>query len=397
MRIQVRSRSRYGMHFVQLTLLQTEAWLGTTSSEAVQMYGCPGSHKSNLDNGKRCPQSASSRAAVRCCHPSQRAPCSSVCDGSGLRPRTTINTLKATLAEAEAECAAHGLRLCTSTELEQEWCCATGCGMDHVRVWAADRSVCRGTNISRGHEWATERWVPRAAVSKCTAARPDDDAVVVVRTKHAFHMAVYKRNDGVSSKVREQGTFERDLFSLLLPFAEPEGYTASGTLFVDIGANLGWWSFRMASRGHAVVAFEPFASNLRLQNLTRCLNPHLAARINTLAHGLSDRPASCRLYQLRRGANANFGDTHTVCSHPSETQASTLEARGMMVLGTTHAKRLDDVVSTAMLAARKVVKMVRAAVAPTPPQYRSLHHNHATTTHTSSFTLPRPSAGRRGI
>ena len=308
------------MHFVQLTLLQ--AWLGTASSEAIQMYGCPGSHKSNLGHGKQCSQSANSRAAVRCCHPSQLAPCSSVCDGSGLKPRTSINTLKATLAEAEAECEAHGLRLCTSTELEQEWCCATGCGMDHVRVWAADRSVCRA-NISRGHEWATERRVPRAAVSKCTAARPDD-AVVVVRTKHAFQIAVYKTGDGVSRKVQEQGTFERDLFSLLLPFAEPEGYTASGTLFVDIGANLGWWSFRMASRGHAVVSFEPFASNLRLQNLTRCLNPHLAARINSLAHGLSDRPASCRLYQLRRGYNANFGDTHTVCSHPSETQASTL-------------------------------------------------------------------------
>ena len=272
-----------------------------------------------------------------------------------MKPRTTSNTLEATLAAAEAECAAHGLRLCTSTELNQEWCCATGCGMDNVRVWAADRCTDLGTNTSR-RQWAAERNSPRPAVGECTATSPDD-AVQVVRTKHGFHMAIYKADDGVSSQVRAHGTFERGLFSLLLPFAEPETKPPFSTWFVDIGANLGWWSFRMASRGHAVVAFEPFASNLRLQNLTRCLNPDLAVRITTHEHGLSDRHAKCRLYQRPKGGAANYGDTHTVCSHPSETQASTLETRAMVVLGSTHVKRLDDVVSPALLAARKVVKM----------------------------------------
>ena len=76
------------------------------------------------------------RGVVRCCGgPLQQ--CTSVCQGGtrgGADTQTCIMAGYATLAEAEAECALHGRRLCTVLEHDAR-CCSTGCHYDQNAVW----------------------------------------------------------------------------------------------------------------------------------------------------------------------------------------------------------------------------------------------------------------------
>ena len=78
------------------------------------------------------------------------------------------------------------------------------------------------------------------------------------------------------------------------------GASSSGTSFVDIGANVGWYSFMYAQHGYEVLAVEPMTANRALINATMCKNPDVASRISVVAAALTDKatsgaPASLRL------------------------------------------------------------------------------------------------------
>ena len=55
----------------------------------------------------------------------------------GMKPLIASDGLRASHADAVAECSAHGMRLCSSAELD-ELCCQTGCNMDAALVWTSD-------------------------------------------------------------------------------------------------------------------------------------------------------------------------------------------------------------------------------------------------------------------
>ena len=87
-----------------------------------------------------------SLAAVRCCGP--RRECESVCRRDALETcaRTGIDGHLTSFAEAGAECAAHGRRLCTRRELDDGNCCRAGCNMDGVLVWSSDECTSIAAN-----------------------------------------------------------------------------------------------------------------------------------------------------------------------------------------------------------------------------------------------------------
>lgn len=55
-----------------------------------------------------------------------------------LRPLTLAQWQRATHEEAEAECRAHNMRLCTARELVDGACCDTACPLDVAVVWTGD-------------------------------------------------------------------------------------------------------------------------------------------------------------------------------------------------------------------------------------------------------------------
>jgi FkbM family methyltransferase len=109
----------------------------------------------------------------------------------------------------------------------------------------------------------------------------------------ALQLYVHGDNDQcISRRIREQGIWEPIETSLVLRWLRP------GDVFVDVGANIGYFSLLAASvvgpQG-AVFAFEPDPDNYRLLLANAKLN-QLAERLTAIEAALSDADGEGRLY-----------------------------------------------------------------------------------------------------
>lgn len=67
-------------------------------------------------------------------------------------------------------------------------------------------------------------------------------------------------------------------------------------IFVDVGANIGYFSLIAAKYGESVLAFEPSPRTMRYLNRNLELNPTLAAKVLVYNIGLSDHAGDANLY-----------------------------------------------------------------------------------------------------
>ena len=104
----------------------------------------------------------------------------------------------------------------------------------------------------------------------------------------------------VSRTLRETGMWEPFESHLVLQLLAP------GSVFVDAGANIGYFTLLAASavgESGAVFAFEPEPENFRLLEASVAFNG-LGDRVNAIMAGLADRETEGRLYLSRD----NLGD-----------------------------------------------------------------------------------------
>ena len=80
------------------------------------------------------------------------------------------------------------------------------------------------------------------------------------------------------------------------------------SLFVDIGANVGWHTLLALSLGHTVIAFEPMAANVKLLKHGLCLNPGLGDNLELHEVALTDM-SDCTI----GSAADNTGDGILLC------------------------------------------------------------------------------------
>ena len=133
-----------------------------------------------------------------------------------------------------------------------------------------------------------------------------------------FDMFVYAASsdvrDIVSESISSTGSWERGDTEKLMPVLphddeELHGEKIDGSwrkkgVFLDVGANVGWFSMVALNLGHEVIAFEPFESNVELMCALLGENFHLHQL------GLDFKPRRRELFQQR---HVNIGDTHSVC------------------------------------------------------------------------------------
>lgn len=127
----------------------------------------------------------------------------------------------------------------------------------------------------------------------------------------SWKMAVYseKADRWLSSAICSQGFWE---------FRHPTGMgikenASEGMVLLDIGANIGWYTFMFAAHGHRVIAVEPMTSNRDLMHATLCQNPELKNNVHILAAALTDsakRGQTCSILS----AKTNSGDGILACS-----------------------------------------------------------------------------------
>ena len=131
----------------------------------------------------------------------------------------------------------------------------------------------------------------------------------------SFPMAVLSSEDLVSREIKTRGFWEIRTPSELLRLANMPNATIPlpGT-FVDIGANLGFYSLLFAQHGYEVLAMEPMLLNRKAIEASLCMNPTLAARVTLLPYALG---ASATARCVVRADDRNAGNGKLTCS-PSE-------------------------------------------------------------------------------
>ena len=171
-----------------------------------------------------------------------------------------------------------------------------------------------------------------------------------------FDMFVYAASSGVrdivSESISSNGSWERgdtEKLMSLLPHDEAlhgekiDGSARKKGVFLDVGANVGWFSMVALNLGHDVIAFEPFESNVELMcaSLGDTMSS-LGENFHLHQLGLDFKPRRCELFQQR---HVNIGDTHSVCD--DKTRAHFL-GNGYASLGWMNTTTLDDALLTGL-------------------------------------------------
>ena len=102
--------------------------------------------------------------------------------------------------------------------------------------------------------------------------------------------------------------------------SDPMGSEESQRLFVDVGANIGWFTLSLAAAGCRVAAFEPLQHNALALRTSLCRNAGLMPpeRVRMYALGLGESAQHCAVYSASR----NVGDGHVVCRSEEEVAAA---------------------------------------------------------------------------
>jgi FkbM family methyltransferase len=125
-----------------------------------------------------------------------------------------------------------------------------------------------------------------------------------VRDEYAFRQSKFVRNplgfqfSGHAAMCA--GTFETQ------EVAELKALLEGADVFVDVGANIGYFSCLAASLGKHVVAVEPLAANLRFLLANISMN-HWESQVEVFPVGVSDRFGVAKFYGAGTGASLNEG------------------------------------------------------------------------------------------
>ncbi|CAG9466766.1 unnamed protein product [Pedinophyceae sp. YPF-701] len=154
----------------------------------------------------------------------------------------------------------------------------------------------------------------RGAFDAAQETYPDLDQASARQAMKGVVMALYGAGkDAVSDAIRTHAQWEEGNIAVLQRMLRNvEALEGVRPTFVDIGANLGWFTFRHLSQGYRVVSFEPMKSNLAALLTTHCLTGprHLHRNMHTvIAVGLSDSKQDCRLVSEEH----NVGDGILEC------------------------------------------------------------------------------------
>ena len=151
----------------------------------------------------------------------------------------------------------------------------------------------------------------------CRTVQPEDQTARLVPISFhnlAFSIFLYKSHDYVSTWILKKGSWESRTSSMVLEVLE-EACSAleipkETAVFLDIGANIGWYSLLLAAAGHSVISFEPMQANEKLFRRSICSNFDFQQRLTYHTDTLSDVPhKNCTLYS----DEANVGDGTVSC------------------------------------------------------------------------------------
>ena len=129
-----------------------------------------------------------------------------------------------------------------------------------------------------------------------------------------FDMFIYKKNDVVSKHIANYGSWElkstKSLLSSLSYYSKKTNISNNKIYFLDIGANIGWYSLILANNGYNVLSFEPSKINYYIFLKNYCINKDL--NITIINKGLDIIKGNFKLYHpLENIGNALISQNET--------------------------------------------------------------------------------------
>ena len=105
------------------------------------------------------------------------------------------------------------------------------------------------------------------------------DLVKVNFSSIIYDMFLYKNKDSVSSSISKFGYWEfketNSFISALSYYSRKKNITQKNIFFIDIGANIGWFSLILGKLGYNILSFEPSKSNYYILLKNFCLNKEI--------------------------------------------------------------------------------------------------------------------------
>jgi FkbM family methyltransferase len=139
----------------------------------------------------------------------------------------------------------------------------------------------------------------------------------------------------VSNQVATSGDWEAPIVHELMRQLHAVRASGGDAGLIDIGANIGWYSFMAAATGFPALAYEAMEVNQAAMWTTMCLNPWMHDMVTLFPYGLGPREEQCHMWALP----SNFLDGHMFCG---EEGAKLAQSRCLTPSGVTHIVRLAD-------------------------------------------------------
>lgn len=113
-----------------------------------------------------------------------------------------------------------------------------------------------------------------------------------------FDMYVYKTNGCVSKSIMDQGFYEfketNSILSSLKYYSNKHNIDNNKIYIIDVGANIGWYTFLLGKEGYNILSFEPSKINYFILLKTYCLNKNI--NVTIINKGLDNVEKTLLLY-----------------------------------------------------------------------------------------------------
>jgi FkbM family methyltransferase len=131
-----------------------------------------------------------------------------------------------------------------------------------------------------------------------------------------FSMFIYKSNDIVSNGLSTNKVWEQNetdnIIKALEYYSRKKHLTEKDIYIMDVGGNVGWYTFLLGKYGYKILTFEPSQINFYILNKNYCLNKGL--NITLINKGLFPEEKKCYIHSPKN----NIGNGFISCKKISE-------------------------------------------------------------------------------